>query len=143
MNLRDASIDDISMELSRRDQPFFLILANPDNPEAQFHCCAIPPKVVISLFENGAKIMKTIIEGGKIPENCKISRRLVKDGKIIDEVEITEGNDLLEDPWAIENKNKIGDFNPWKEVNNEFEEIDSPKEEKEEEIEPETDPWNK
>jgi hypothetical protein len=114
MDLKNASIDDISMELSRRDQPFFLILAKPDNPEAQFHCYQIPPKIAINLLEDGAKVMRTIIEDGKIPENCRILKKVTKNGVVVDEVEITEISDLFDDPWSP--KNAIGDFNPWKEV---------------------------
>ena len=116
MDLKKATIEDISMELSRRDQPFFLILAKPDNPEAMFHCSLIPPKVAIHLLEDGTKVMKSIVEDGVIPPNCKILRNISRNGKIMEQVEITDIDEIL-DPWKP--KNEVGEFNPWEEEKDE------------------------
>jgi hypothetical protein len=113
MDLRKATIEDISMELSRRNQPFFLILAKPDNPEAQFYCHTIPPKMAIHLLEDGGKVMKSIVNDGIIPPNCKIVKNVIRNGKIVDQVEVTEIGDMF-DPWKP--KNEVGEFNPWEEA---------------------------
>jgi len=145
MDLRHASLDEMCAELARRDQPFFMILTSPNSPETQFQCSAIPPRVCKELLQEGANLMSQVIEGGKIPDNVRIMRRITNDGKVTEEVEVTEISEDMFDPW--DTKNKIGDYNPWEEKTEEEKTEETEKTEKKAEKEPEPpedkdyDPW--
>jgi hypothetical protein len=105
MDLELATIDDIAAELTKRTQPFLMILSEQDRgrkkqrEEIQLHCHGMDPNFCLVLLKESCGIFEMIINGGDIPENVKIVERMIKDGEVYKErtIELREGE--VFDPW--------------------------------------------
>lgn len=130
MDIRKATVDQILMELARRDQKFiFMFLDSPRTKGgAELHYCNVSVKQSATALNDAVKLVNEMLDGKK-PDNVAVFKRVAVNGKLVEQVEIEDVKQAIDDPWQVE-INKIGAYDPW---------ID--KEEKTENGDSDDDPW--
>lgn len=111
MDIRKATVDQILMELARRDHKLILMfLDSPrNNNGGELHYCNVSVKQSAKALKDALKIVDDMLEGKK-PDNVSVFKRVALNGKLVEQVEIEDVSKVLDDPWQ---PNKVGEYDPW------------------------------
>lgn len=118
MDIRKATLDQILMELARRNHKFIFMFL--DSPK-ELHYCNVSVKQSATALNDAVELVNEMLDGKK-PDNVAVFKRVALNGKLVEQVEIEDVKQALDDPWQVE-INKVGEYDPWVDKEDKIEEI--------------------